>query len=222
MSSDPQEQIFKSISIPEEIRVLVQAMLAQQVEILCKLPQERIVKVQVSRLEKNELVCRVLSESAKILKADVICSFSISGEKHFFTATLQPKTSTEVLIILPTKFFVLQRRQNYRLRLPESYQAVIQVLKPGGIKPLAGRLIDLSVGGCRASFDLEDLVFSLDQDVRGQIQVKGRDPIDFTGVIRHLQEQTVGVEFVPFSPALESRVFALTMDLHKELFSRLK
>lgn len=222
MSKESQEQIFKSLSLPEEIRSLINSMIQFQIEILCKLPQETLLKIQIVRLEKNEFICRPLGQApVKATAQETICSFSLGGEKHYFVTELKVKSGTEISLIVPAKFFVLQRRQNYRLKIPESYQASIQ-MKLGPQQMIRGRLIDLSVGGCRASFDLEDLQFKLDQETTGTLIIKGREPIDFSGVIRYIQGHTIGTEFVPFTPALESRVFALTMDLHKEFFSRLK
>lgn len=222
MSKDSHDQIFKSLSLPGEIKSLIQSLILHQTEILCKLPEEKLIKVQVVRQEKNDLLVRPQGlEFSFQNNSEVICSLTLAGEKHYFVSQLNKKNGAELLIRIPDKFFVLQRRQNYRLKIPESYQALIFIkLSPHG--QIQGHLHDLSVGGCRASFDLSEISFQLEQEVQGKLQIKGRDPIEFQGLIRHIQGSTIGFEFIPFTPALESRVFALTMDLHKEFFSHLK
>lgn len=225
MAGTESEVFFKGISDAKERTQIFDSLLATKAEILCKLPPEQIVKLTLKILGKGNLFCHGSFDASKVPSpCEVICNFSLAGEKYFFTSQAVVRSrDQEIEISTPNKIYLLQRRQNYRLKIPDSYDASIEIesVNQSSAKKI-GKLYDLSVGGCKAGFDIQDLTFKMDDEISGKLHIKNRDSIAFKGAIRHLQGNTAGIEFTPFTPALESRLFSLTMDLHKEFFSSLR
>ncbi|MFP5520244.1 MAG: PilZ domain-containing protein [Bdellovibrionia bacterium] len=225
MSNFQNENIFKRISSPQEIGTLISSFLPAKVELVCKIGKDTVFKTALYYADNSYMKGKLQSDIiANHTQGEVIGTFALNADKFYFVSKFQIKKSEQAVVIeTPRVFFQLQRRQHYRLKIPDSYNAnVILKIANQDMKDISGHISDLSVGGCRCLFDIQNLIFKLDDDLTGTIQVQGREPIAFKGAIKYIQGNTVGIEFTPFTPALESRVFALTMDLHKEFFSLLK
>jgi c-di-GMP-binding flagellar brake protein YcgR len=121
--------------------------------------------------------------------------------------------------------FHLQRRQNYRVRIPQSFQAHFDVTEINQAEVKAhARLGDLSSQGCRLIEKSSGTTFNPGDAIKGQLVINKNSPIDLEAEVRHVKtdegQQIVGLEFKKLSPIQENNLFALTMEIHKEVFKR--
>lgn len=151
-----------------------------------------------------------------------VCHFQLGAEKYFFVAHFK-KTNNGCIVHLNEPLYQLQRRQNYRLPIPDSYKAFFNIKK----NELSLKVKDISATGCRIIST--DTDFRLNDEIQGELKIGKRDPIKLTCVIRHIQQDPShknqffwGTEFKYLSKIAENRLFALTMDLHRELFKILE
>ena len=158
----------------------------------------------------------------------VIASFNLGGDKYFFQAVAELEGS-EIVFATVFELFHLQRRQNYRVKIPDSYKSHFDVTTINGQKAkLTGILYDISSGGCRAGFKQDSSLIKIDDVLTASVCIGRREPIEVVAHVRHAKPDTqnkeiqvFGLEFKPLSPALENRMFGITMDLHRELFSKM-
>lgn len=222
--------IFSKVSNDEKLR-LFKDLANVRGEIICKGDGDDIYRMIVERATaKQELQCSVpfglqLPKNEK----ELLGNFFLGGERYFFKTPVL--VNSDVIILrMDADLFHLQRRQNYRIKIPENYQATFLVssLNKAPTK-LSGQIFDLSSGGCRVVLTASTPILEHGDILSGHIVIGKRDPLEIEGVIRHhklekgaaLTKQIFGVEFRQLSSLIEGKLFAITMDLHREFFSRL-
>jgi hypothetical protein len=224
-------EIFTKVSDPERQR-LFKDLATNRTQIVCKGESDQIYHFVADRTTpKNELLCTIpFGIPAPLKDNDLVCNFFIGGERYFFR-TLATVEKDLVHLKTDTELFHLQRRQNYRIKIPENYLSKFSISAANGFPvKVSGTLYDLSSGGCRVTVNAALPVLGTGQEITGQVVIGNREPIDFEGTIRHYKmegstpqttKQIFGVEFKPLSTFLEGKLFAVTLDLHREFFSRL-
>jgi c-di-GMP-binding flagellar brake protein YcgR len=154
--------------------------------------------------------------------------FFIGGQKYYFQGTAHVVNGA-IMIPVPAELYLLQRRQNYRVNIPANYLAYFNTLTVNGRKEqLHCRLLDFASQGCRFEYRAPSPIIKLSDLVTGQLAIGPRDAIDLTAVVRHLKTETdangpiqsCGIEFQNLTGILENKLFAITMELHKEIFKR--
>lgn len=222
--------IFSKVSSDERLR-LFKDLATVRGEILCKGDSNDIYRFVVERATgKQELHCSIpFGLSLPTKEQELLGNFFIGGERYFFKTPVRVENDV-VILRMDADLFHLQRRQNYRIKIPDSYQAQFLITSHNKrpIK-LSGQIYDLSSGGCRVSLAAADPILETEDRIDGHIAIGNREPLEIEGTIRHhkieksgaLTKQIFGVEFKPLSTQIEGKLFAITMDLHREFFSRL-
>ncbi len=200
-------------------------------EILCKGTGDAIFKLKAFRLEKERLYCAIQRDSPRPVFSEeaMIANFTLGGEKYFFSATGFFEND-DVYFSVGFDLFHLQRRQNYRVKIPVSYKAHVEFsLLNARDHLLKGSLYDISSGGCRIVYEFKESTFDAGDLIQADILIGAHSLSGVTGIVRHAafdptnkKRQTLGIEFNPVSTTLESRIFGITMDLHRELFSKIR
>lgn len=231
MSQEPKD-IFKRISDADEREKLAADVARLKPDLLCKAEaSEDTFLMEVSRLEKKfHLVCRSRTGAKPpiSLPVAVILSFTIGTDRYFMTTNIKDVGGGYYDVDFSKEFFHLQRRQSYRIRLPDNHPGDLKVAVIG--RPdsgLTGKLVDISSGGARMLLKHADPVLKMDDKVEGSIVIGRRAPITYEGVVRHVKvesrnppTQIIGVEFTNLTPLMEGKLFAITMELHRELFAK--
>jgi hypothetical protein len=222
------KDIFTKISKPEDRSKLLRDLAKARGEILCKGATDAILKLKAYKLEKDRLFCLIQSDSDRptMTQENVIATFNLGGEKYFFQAVAEYEGG-EIVFTALVDLFHLQRRQNYRVRVPESYRGRFEIFELNGkAVKIGGTLQDVSSGGCRVSYPRPQPSMKMEDNLKARILVGSRPAIEIEAVIRHIKTeiqnqptQTFGMEFLPLTAQLEHRMFGLTMDLHRELFA---
>lgn len=222
--------IFSKVSANERMR-LFRDLATARGEITCKGESDEIYRLTVERATaKQELQCSVpFGFQSPKSESELLGNFFLGGERYFFKSPV--KVDSDVVVLrMDGDLFHLQRRQNYRIKIPENYQAslLISSVNKKDLK-LSGQLYDLSSGGCRVVLTATTPELKSGDSLSGHIVVGKRESLEFEGTIKHHKiekaasatKQVFGVEFKPLSALLEGKLFAVTMDLHREFFSRL-
>lgn len=198
-------------------------MAFSRAEVICKGLDDNLYKVQSERFEKRKLVCKIpRGQTIPFFKDhEVIVTFNLASEKYFFKALCRT-IAGELVFDFPFDIFQLQRRQSYRLKIPSSYKAQVAVVAHNHrqINLIAG-MQDLSTGGCRFLVKVEESNFKIDDEIEIFMHFKGRDSLHCKAIVRYVNGTVVGVEFQQTTPAFESTVFSITLELHKEFFAHL-
>lgn len=223
------KEIFTLISKVEEKEKLFEDLANVRGEILCKGNDENLVKIRAHTYTSKSHVLDCVSESATDLKngEEFLGYFFLGGEKYYFEGIIvayQNKYSVQ----LPKELYHLQRRQNYRVRVPEGHTASFNIINVNGAAiKVAGQLADISSQGCRVIYRMNNPVMKIGDHVLGHLTVGQRSAFELPGIVRHIKIddsnkfiQTFGIEFTPITSILENKLFAITMELHKEFFKR--
>ncbi|HRO67790.1 MAG TPA: PilZ domain-containing protein, partial [Pseudobdellovibrionaceae bacterium] len=148
---------------------------------------------------------------------------------YYMTGRLSRRNDGLFSLQLEKKIFQLQRRQHFRLRIPDSYQAKYQLSRLNGAPSKLKIVVhDISAGGCRLFLPYHRPDLKSGDRIEGQFIMGGKPAIPATGEVRHVkvenlhgdEYQFVGVQFTDMTPALESRLIALVMELHRQFFTR--
>lgn len=219
--------IFSLVDAKDVAR-LWQDLAQARAEIMCKGDAETIVKIKAHYFTpKSELEC--LTEGTQHLKEkeEYLGHFFLGGEKYYFKARAQI-IGTKVIIALPKELYHLQRRQNYRARFPASYPGTCTIKslneQPQKIK---WKLFDISSQGCRVILEDSNFLIKIGDKISGSVDTRNTTSIEFQGVVRHIKNEndahvikTFGMEFTPITPIVENKLFALTMEIHKEFMKK--
>ncbi len=231
--SEKQETIFIKIKDFEEKRKLLDGILLERKDLLIKSasPGDDVFSVVPISLARNQLKCEFGTATTKKTNFNqVILQFGVGAEKYLTLCdcTFSEKTIT---LSLDSEIFRIQRREDFRLKLPTSYDAHFQVLfhnEKELKKPVKIPLIDLSAGGCRLSFKKNDFEIKKNDRLSGKIQLAGRKEILVDSTVKHIEENPtndkilmLGAQFTKLSNASKTLLTGVVMDIYKRLFSRI-
>jgi len=224
------EDIFSKVSTDEKLR-LFKDLATVRGEVICKGDSDDIYRLTAERaIGKLELQCSVPFGFVKPeQEKELLGNFFIGGERYFFKTPV--KVNHDVVVLrMDTELFHLQRRQNYRIRIPESYQAQLLITAHNKLRvKLSAQVIDLSSGGCRVSLTASTPLIENEDRIDGYLVIGKRESLAVECIVRHHKsekhvttlKQIFGLEFKELSPQVEGKIFAITLDLHREFFSRL-
>jgi c-di-GMP-binding flagellar brake protein YcgR len=120
----------------------------------------------------------------------------------------------------------LQRREDYRIHIPSSYKALLEVNSINSqIRKLSIPIMDLSGGGCRIQVEPKVLSLKAQDQIKGHIFLPDRQPIQIVGTVRHIRieknskgQPICGIQFIGMSDITKNKIIAVVMDLYRELF----
>ena len=188
-----------------------------------------ILPVEPISLLRNQLTCRLpKSDPSFNGLTEAILQFSVGTEKYLALCSCH-LTENTVVLNLDTDIFKIQRREDFRLKLPSSYQAFFHFrLINGKLLEIEFPLIDLSAGGCRIESNKNSTQFKKNDQVTGKIVLSKRQEIPIAATIVHVAKGStgensilLGLQFTNISSVAKDRLVGIVMDLYKELFSRI-
>lgn len=232
MNQDPKD-IFTKISDADDRERLAKDLVRLKSELVCKAQgAEDVFKIEANRLDgKTRVVCTHPSGTALpgTFPVPVIVSFGVGHEKYFMTSPMQNLGGGYFEIDFSNDVFHLQRRQSYRIRIPDNYSSTYEIGRLNGEpRVMTGPMFDISTGGVRLLFPHDRPALTVDDVIEGVLKLGPRESMGFKGQVRHVKferaegmlRQIVGVEFKDMTPVMENRLFAITMELHRELLAR--
>ncbi|RYZ81335.1 MAG: hypothetical protein EOP04_24185, partial [Proteobacteria bacterium] len=145
-----EQDIFTKVNDQEKQR-LFRDVATARTELTCKGEGDQIFHLVAERSHPDDTVlCSVpFGIPAPAQGEDLVCNFFIGGERYFFRSLVTTQKD-QIQLSYKAELFHLQRRQNYRIKIPDNYSAVflISKYKNAPVK-LSAHIYDLSSGGAR-------------------------------------------------------------------------
>lgn len=222
------QDFFKRITNIDERNKILFDFVHSQNEILTKIDNQ-IYKFKPFRMKAESFTCLAVDPLSRPQdnSEHAVHSFFLGGEKYFFKGTLSVQKDV-FEIFFNVDLFHLQRRQSYRIRIPASYNSLVKIMPVGLPHFVEGKMQDLSAGGCAAELK-SDFVLKLDDPLQVEVWLKNKKVFETPARVKYVgqprtkgRETTVsyGLEFAPKEKFLEQKVFALTVELYRELYAK--
>lgn len=225
----PSADIFTRISdVSEKARLLLD-LANSRGDLVAKRPEPNADAFVLMALSyaNEKLNCKITGATSGLPpQGSLVLTCFVGGEKYFFQAEYQISAD---MVVLSTNqpLFHLQRREDYRIRIPMSYKALLEIVSINGqTRKTAIPLMDLSGGGCRISVDPKFLGLKIHDEIKGHVFLPDRSPIPVIGSIRHVRMENhgkgpliCGIQFVGLTEPLKNRIVAVVMDIYRELFT---
>jgi hypothetical protein len=225
---NPQE-IFTRINDPDEKTKIFQSLVAAHGEVVAKLPEPlaEVFVAQAQDMLRKKLILKLLKTTVKDLESGpLILTFYADNEKYFFQSDYSI-VHGDIYLSIETPLFHLQRREDYRIRIPTSYKAKIEINEINKLQnKMAFTLLDLSGGGCKITWNSQKVSLSVGDKVSGQLVLPDRNPIVFSANLQHSQVSPLdksnligGLQFEGLTETVKNRIVAVVLDLYRAFFS---
>lgn len=218
--------IFKRVHNSEKKKIFKDLKLNKTL-VVVKSPDDNVFMMRVENMMEDKILTCSAPDVSKCpdQDQDVIVNFSVGYEKYFFQTKLTA-TPPIVLLDITTDLFILQRRKQARMTLPDSYQAGYNIIVHKN-QPVFYELkvLDFSSGGCRLAFPTKTPYFYTNDVVEGVLRLGKRRPIELGGLVRHTfttpddnkLPQVFGLQFYPLDKTMESKLLTIFMDIQREI-----
>jgi hypothetical protein len=225
-------EMFKKITDDQERSSLLQDLVNSRAELQVKLPNpiDVVLSLKAHEVEDFVLKCALKSSPAKMTdNGDLVISFFLGAEKYFSSAKFTA-SNDQIDIFVDGPIFQLQRREDFRLKIPNDQTILFQCTEWNGTSAKQSvPLRDLSAGGCRIMIDPKKWNPKPDDLVAGFLFIPNRDPVPVGGSIKYFREestdkskQTAGIQFTKLSEPQKNKIAAIVMDLFRVFFARMK
>lgn len=230
-AQDPKDIFTKISDLDDRVR-LARDMVRLKGELICKSQSsEDTFRLEASRIEGTARVVCVHKSGTSMpspVPVAVIVSFSVGSDRYFLMTSLSNIGGGYFEVDFSKDIFHLQRRQSYRIRFPDNHKSTYEIGRLNSQpRTMTGGIWDISTGGVRLLFPHDRPLLTVDDVVEGVLNLGQRQPLSFKGQVRHVKferddilRQIVGVEFLEMTTVMENRLFAITMELHRELLTR--
>lgn len=225
----PAQDIFTRINDASEKARLMMDLASARGEIIAKRPDPSadVFILMAISYTHGKVNCKVTGASSPLPPSgDLILTFFIGGEKYFFQ-TEYLSLGDQLSLSTAQPLFHLQRREDYRIKIPSGYKALFEIVSINGqTQKRSIPMMDLSGGGCRIQIDLKVLPLKTHDELKGHLFLPDRKPISVVGSVRHLRGDShgkgpvvCGIQFIGLTEPLKNRIVAVVMDLYRELFA---
>lgn len=221
---------FKKLTFEEKNEV-VKDLVSSPEDILCKSMNDLFAVRPVLFKGPNHLQVRFLQKEVSILNTDeLICQFLYKKEKLYIFKCHYILDKGTPCLILDSDFYMIQRRENYRLKFPSSLSSKVIIQNGPGL--FIGRVFDLSTTGIRVASYHKIETFKIADEVEMDIQVIGHDPLILKSHFRHQNDgkETIndrktdvffyGFQFHNLSSDNEKRLSRINMELYRNFLQK--
>lgn len=218
--------IFKAINHNEQQQVLLQKLLANQIPVSLKMPDETEIELMPMSLNSSlQIKCQYHGGTfIEEVPCNLTLNFILNGER--FMAEVQAKLKGTVLSLSVLNLFHLQRRKNFRYILPPHHPGFFR-LKSIGTKVLktSMRLIDISAEGCAVQVVNEHIDMTVGDEVAGEILIEGQKSILVTALLQNIrttdeQTLTLGLKFIHTAQNREGDIVQALTLFQRSLFMK--
>jgi c-di-GMP-binding flagellar brake protein YcgR len=224
-----EEELFSKIDNDVQREKIFESIIKLNAEIHIQLKDNTMISIKSLKKHGDELII-FRDLPGQPIEQEVIVTFNISPEKYFLKTNLIQKNKTCHIKLSPY-LYKLQRRKNFRLTLPKLWDPKFECLSQGVDK--VGRtftIYDLSSGGFSFEFIPGEFLPIIGANLEGTVKVKNRLELAVTASIKHSREVgtkayprfRIGLEIVGMTSQNEAQIMAVLMEVHREIFSKLK
>lgn len=226
-------EIFRKIDDKVEQQKIFSDLAVRNELIQCKGKNSQIYSFRAFRHTNNDVLLCSLADNSPTPKSniisDIICSFSLGLEKYYFQSKLF-RNRLDFTLNTRADLFLLQRRLSYRIRLPLTYKAGLEIRSvDNNIVKIPAMIFDLSSRGARIIVQKNKFTPKAGQTFTAVMSIKSEPAIAVTATVKHFvteprakQAWAIGCQFASLDKNSENYIYGITMDLHRELFSRWK
>lgn len=175
---------------------------------------------------KSSATCNIQDNS------EAIVTFAFGQEKYFIKTKFNSYGFNAYSINIDEPLYTMQRRGSFRVKIPASYNARIDIESINGTDvyktfPLG----DLSGGGAAIEV-LSNEIFDIESgdELRGTIYVDDKLTKHIVSSVRYKETigssgsgyTKVGIQFLNLSTQERQRIVRVVLDIHREMFSKFK
>lgn len=230
MNDFPKDQ-FKKLTNEEKDRAVADLVLHPE-EIICKSINDLFIAKPLSFKKPNQLYFDFLQKDVPLLNGEeIICQFLYKKESmYIFKCEFMRDARQSAYLLLNSDFYIIQRRENYRLRFPSSFTSKVLIKEQNEV--LIGRVFDLSTTGIRVSTTTKPVSLTVGNEVQLEIQAAGHEPLLITAVLRHRTDGTdvinnkktnsyyFGFQFTNVSKENEKSLSRINMELYRNFLQK--
>jgi len=237
--SDPLQNSFHPITSPKEIDQLLQDFVNSRTTLQTKpedsndSSEESITLLKGYHCTKEVVLAKTVGGPKILPKTNVLFIVDHKLEKYFCVGQVVEYKGADYVLKFE-KLFKLQRRNNFRIDLPESIlKAEFLILKfEREHETKTFRLLNLSAGGF-AFHAPQEKVKSLaaGKTLMGTLKIGNHDSILINCKIKHKRKESppgesfyfyIGCEFIDVTIGLSEAIASIVNDCHRQIFSRFK
>lgn len=223
----PSSDVFTKISSPDEKLKIFQYLAVNRVDLQARLLEKSatLFMLKAFQLEREFLHCTISGMLKPKLdsKGELVLNFLASTEKYFLKTTYTLSVS-DLIINLKSDLYHLQRREDYRIKIPKGYGAHAEVASINGAPHLERITFDdLSAGGCR--INVKKGLLKQGDVLEALIVLPMKNPIPCTMNVKHLSQNSqfkdfefAGIQFSKISEINKNKLSATVMDIYREYF----
>lgn len=216
---------FEKVKSNLEAKRIYERLAAENIEFYCK-GENAFFTFQSQTFDTEQgLRGQVLvNEGESPVHERVIVNFTVESDRYYTVSEFLPSGS-EGLLIFSGPLYRLERREHYRVSLPESMQRDCNIINCAGKTVfVAAVILDISAGGAR----LQVLKGKLPgcengQTLRAVLHLKKKWKIELDVEVRHLlpgqRTDVLGVRFIPANPAQGRQLVSVVMELQRDTLS---
>ena len=186
-------------------------------------PRSDVISVIPRSITGTRILCSLIGKPT--FSSDhfgVVVQFDLGDHKYITQIEADAKPDSAYLYFTKPIYRV-QRREDFRLRLPPSYRGSFKFTHEGN--PINCRIVDLSAGGCRIQVPLH-VILKRESTIHGIFQTENRDDMEIEAQVRHISKPVdkekfalTGLQFLNQTTLVKNRMAALVMDLYREFFT---
>ena len=216
-----EQNIFIAVKDPKEKNSILFSLAQNRSMIAIKSlePNSIVFQVKAYDLQQTELRCMIKGAEIESLpkKDEVIVQFQ-SGDEKFVCQARFERELDMAKIRFDMPLFKIQRRADFRIRIPQVYSAHL-VVSTHKIP-----VLDLSAGGCKLQVPIEALSF---KNFTGDLRLTNYEPIALQCEIRHRSKdpknprlENLGVQFKSLNPRTKNHLVSIVMDIYRDYFRK--
>ncbi|GEM_PF-5598356 len=220
-------QIFDKLTSQAEKKELLDILVQQPGSFILKIngAKGRLTAVKpIGRLKNKKLFIQVLLRPLLIQKPVEAIFYANIGDKKVIGQVLLHMVSKDLYAIeFNGDLYRVQRREHFRLIIPDSYSSELETLD---LKKHF-KIADISVGGCRlrdnpVKFEKPECQLLIEQKFKATISIKGFSVFSVNGQVRAIIKRKnyieYGISFLGDEPEFKKSMSILTLDLYRKLY----
>lgn len=192
-------------------------LISNKIPIIVKLSDGKLLSFRGINLTSEGHLEGLLNEKGLgASKQKTVVVFFYVKKDRYFVNTKLIKNNLGWRILNATDFYKLNRRDSYRIEIPDSIQISFQATNAGGTPcNITTRVIEFSAGGARIRWPGNPAI-KRGQVLKGTwLWLKGKQ-FPITALVKHQPVQGVyGIEFIEMDTALSNRLKVLSIELQQ-------
>ncbi|MCB0394151.1 MAG: PilZ domain-containing protein [Bdellovibrionales bacterium] len=229
-SSENEKNFFSKVETTEEMFKIYAKVAERSLPVTVQLKGRKGLQFVGDEFESGMFTLIKNNKVEVFDNEEAIFMFDLGVDKYFLKAKIKTLGKDKVIVDVKPALFKLQRRESFRISIPEGYPAKIHITDVDGLKSDKKLfLFDLSGGGAGIEIPpTDDFLLAAGQTIKGKILVnKNEHPI--SGTIRHIREigeegkkfKKIGFQFDEMTEKQQQALFRSVMEIHRDVFSRL-